>query len=58
MYKRNSISLKPFVKWSGGKGSLVKDIIKFIPSDAAFTKYAEPFVGGGAMFFYGAAFRL
>lgn len=40
----------PFVKWAGGKGQLISEISNFIPS--SFERYFEPFVGGGAIFFY------
>lgn len=44
--------LKPFLKWAGGKGQLLREIEKFYPfSDGKITKYAEPFVGGGAVLF-------
>ena len=45
--------LKPFVKWVGGKGQLIDEIEKFLPADGENerTKYAEPMVGGGALFF-------
>ncbi|MDO5114950.1 MAG: DNA adenine methylase [Synergistaceae bacterium] len=43
---------KPFLKWAGGKGQLLKEIGKYYPfSDGKITKYAEPFVGGGAVLF-------
>lgn len=43
---------KPFLKWAGGKGQLIKEIEKYYPfSDGGVTKYAEPFVGGGAVLF-------
>lgn len=46
---------KPFIKWVGGKGQLIGQLIEHLPSD--FHKwnnvtYIEPFVGGGAMLFY------
>ena len=45
-------TIKPFLKWAGGKGQLLKEIEKFYPfSDGNITKYAEPFVGGGAVLF-------
>ena len=45
-------SVKPFLKWAGGKSQLLKEIEKYYPFDNAFiTKYAEPFVGGGAVLF-------
>ena len=42
----------PFVKWAGGKGSLVSDITGRIPRDVTFRRYVEPFVGAGALFFW------
>lgn len=42
---------KPFLQWAGGKRQLISDIDKKI-SKCAFTKYAEPFVGGGAVLFH------
>lgn len=41
---------KPFVKWAGGKSGLITSLIPFIPKN--FNSYFEPFVGGGALFFY------
>lgn len=51
--KQKAITLKPFVKWVGGKGQLVDEIEKMIPqgSGKILNKYAEPMVGGGALFF-------
>ncbi len=51
--KQKDVILKPFVKWVGGKGQLVSEIEKLLPSNdgKALTKYAEPMVGGGALFF-------
>lgn len=46
---------KPFVKWAGGKGSLVKLLSTHLPDDFREkdnVTYIEPFVGGGAMLFY------
>jgi len=45
---------KPFVKWAGGKNQLISQIKKIIPDvvkKEPFT-YIEPFVGGGAVFFW------
>jgi len=53
-YKLSSISgIKPFVKWSGGKGQLLRSIERMSPKGLGveITKYAEPFVGGGAVLF-------
>src|SRR5919197_1063543 len=40
----------PFVKWAGGKTQLLEKLYSFIPSK--FNLYFEPFLGGGALFFY------
>jgi len=44
---------KPFLKWAGGKGQLLSEIGKHYPfaDKRHITKYAEPFVGGGAVLF-------
>ena len=39
----------PFVKWPGGKRTLVPEIVKVLPE--SFGDYWEPFVGGAAVFF-------
>jgi len=41
-------SLKPFVKWVGGKTQFL-DIINLL-SPVSFNRLIEPFVGGGATF--------
>lgn len=46
---------KPFLKWAGGKGQLLATLEKFFPQEmhaGTIKKYAEPFIGGGALFFY------
>ncbi|HHU85012.1 MAG TPA: DNA adenine methylase [Clostridiales bacterium] len=44
--------VKPFLKWAGGKGQLLSEIEKYYPfENGKITKYAEPFVGGGAVLF-------
>lgn len=51
--KAHKVELKPFVKWVGGKGQLIEEIEKMLPSNGkkVLTKYAEPMVGGGALLF-------
>jgi DNA adenine methylase len=54
MSKSDRISAKPFLKWAGGKGQLLKQFEKFYPDQLKAGKikhYYEPFVGGGAVFF-------
>jgi len=41
--------IRPFVKWAGGKAQLLRELDKMIPQ---FNRYFEPFLSGGAMFFY------
>lgn len=46
---------KPFLKWAGGKSQLISQIKIYLPphlQQGTITKYAEPFVGGGAIFFF------
>lgn len=52
--KKHNVSLKPFVKWVGGKSQLVSELEKMLPVDGTkvLTKYCEPMVGGGALFFH------
>ncbi|MEY3299117.1 MAG: methyltransferase [Cyanobacteriota bacterium] len=41
---------RPFLKWAGGKGRLLSQYEPYFPASCA--TYYEPFVGGGAVFFY------
>ncbi len=48
----NDKKVKPFLKWAGGKGQLLSKIEKYYPFETGkIIKYAEPFVGGGAVLF-------
>ncbi len=40
---------KPFVKWVGGKRSILDTLVDRAPQ--SYQRYVEPFVGGGALFF-------
>lgn len=44
------ISIKPFLKWAGGKTQLLPELIKHMPK--SYNKYIEPFIGGGAFYFH------
>jgi DNA adenine methylase len=39
----------PFVKWVGGKRSIIHELIARLPK--TFNDYYEPMIGGGALFF-------
>lgn len=39
----------PFLKWAGGKGRLLDQILPMLPE--TWGTYYEPFIGGGALFF-------
>lgn len=42
--------LRPLVKWAGGKGRLINVLTESMPKE--FNRYIEPFLGGGALFWY------
>ncbi len=43
-------SPRPFLKWAGGKTQLIQQYEAYFPT--RFRTYYEPFLGGGAIFFY------
>ena len=46
---KTSFTSRPFIKWVGGKRSIIPELTSRMPD--AFTKYYEPFIGGGALYF-------
>ncbi|MGB3769022.1 MAG: DNA adenine methylase [Phormidesmis sp.] len=49
-YPSQVVQARPFIKWAGGKSRLIEQYKPFLPTD--FERYHEPFLGGGALFFY------
>jgi DNA adenine methylase len=48
--KTKKKSLTPLVKWSGGKKDELDRILPYLPKE--YSMYIEPFIGGGAIYFY------
>ena len=42
--------MNPIIKWAGGKRKLLPQLRARLPKEG-FTRYVEPFLGGGALFF-------
>lgn len=52
-YKKASIhpaSMKPIIKYRGGKSKEISNFFEFIPNN--YDRYVEPFAGGAALYFY------
>lgn len=50
LYARPADPPVPFLKWAGGKTQLLPHLENYFPSE--IESYVEPFVGGGAVFFF------
>jgi DNA adenine methylase len=44
-----TIVARPFLKWVGGKRSILPELLKRMPAE--YEAYHEPFLGGGALYF-------
>jgi DNA adenine methylase len=56
LFNNQKFEAKPFLKWAGGKTQLINEVEEVLPDyikkGGTIKKYFEPFVGGGAIFFY------
>lgn len=46
-----SVEPGPIVKWVGGKGRLLGQLVPLLPAGVELMRHVEPFIGGGAVFF-------
>jgi DNA adenine methylase len=46
------ITIKPFLRWAGGKRNSIKHIAAFLPVPEKVNRYFEPFLGAGSVFFH------
>ena len=50
----DTYSVKPLIKWAGGKRQIAAELFSRFPSDWNHGTYIEPFIGGAAMFLHAA----
>jgi len=53
----DTFTVKPLIKWAGGKRQIAAELFSRFPSDWNRGTYIEPFIGGGAMFLHAAPTR-
>ncbi len=51
MSRRTLVLPRPLLKWAGGKGELLPELLRRLDMLEGFGRYHEPFMGGGALFF-------
>lgn len=49
--KSTGTAPRPFLKWAGGKGQLLGELLPRVDAAGPFRRYFEPFLGGGSLFF-------
>lgn len=53
MEEMKNITMKPFLRWAGGKTKSIPFLEKYIPENfSSLNKYYEPFLGAGSFFFH------
>lgn len=50
LFGEHTKASRPLLKWAGGKTQMIPDLIQAMPK--SYNSYIEPFIGGGALFFY------
>ena len=50
--EKSWVDASPFLKWAGGESAIAERLRTLLPADVRERVYREPFLGGGAMFFF------
>jgi DNA adenine methylase len=46
------VKATPFLRWAGGKSKILSLLAPLAPPKSEYTRYVEPFLGSGALFFH------